>query len=387
MQYIKTETGFEELPQRNVDFGGGLERMAVAVADIRDVFKIDVFAPIITKLEEISGKTYAGTDVKNFRIIADHIRAIVFLISDGVIPSNSERGYIPRRLLRRALFACSKLEIPIPQSSTLIECHALLVEKYKTAYPRLLNDQTATAKIIKEEVEKFDLTIDRGTAEFKRITKERNSDNFITAKEIFYLFESFGMPVEYVLDLVTMFGFSVKENNIIEVKQLIKKHQELSRTASVGKFKGGLADHSETSVKYHTATHLLHKALKIVLGDHVQQKGSNITPERLRFDFSHPEKMTSVQIKQTENIINEQITKDLAVTHEEMSVAQAKEKNALGLFEHKYGEKVSVYSVGDFSCEICGGPHVERTGTLGTFKIIKEESASAGVRRIKAVLE
>jgi alanyl-tRNA synthetase len=382
MQYIKTEKGFEQLPQRNVDFGGGLERLTAAVLDSPDVFKIDIFEPIITTLEKISGKTYTGTDIQYFRIIADHIRAATFLIGDDVLPDKKDQGYFARRLIRRAFRFGRYLGINEP---FLFELATSVIASYSSAYPNLQEKEDIIVSEIKKEEEKFSKTLKTGLLKFEQIFQNRND---INGQQAFELYSTYGFPIEMIIEeaqksekTVDVVGFQKEFNTNM------KAHQDLSRTASAGKFKGGLADHSEMSVKYHTATHLLHKALKMVLGEHVQQKGSNITPERLRFDFSHPDKMTPEQIKQTEDVVNQQIQRDLVVTREEMSVAEAKEKNALGLFEHKYGDVVSVYTVGDFSCEICGGPHVEHTGTLGTFKITKEEASSAGVRRIKAILE
>src|SRR3989344_5485160 len=379
MQYIKTESGFAELPQRNVDFGGGLERLTAAVLDNPDVFQIDVFQEMITILERISGKKYADVDIQYFRIILDHIRAATFLLADGVFPSNKDQGYFTRRLLRRAIRFARLLGIEKPFVSELAQS---VITSYEDAYQNLRKQQSTILSECTKEENKFLKTLQAGLLKINQDLQNRGS---INGQQAFELYSTYGFPIEMILEEAQKLSKTVDvEGFHKEFHENMKMHQDLSRTASAGKFKGGLIDHSDMSVKYHTATHLLHKALKIVLGDHVEQKGSNITPERLRFDFSHPDKMTPEQIKQTEQITNEQIQRDLSVTHEEMSVAQAKEKGALGLFEHKYGDKVSVYTVGDFSCEICGGPHVEHTGTLGTFKITKEESASAGVRRIKA---
>ena len=382
MQYIKTESGFQELPQRNVDFGGGLERLTAAVADTPDVFLIDIFEPLIASLEKISGKQYSGPEKESFRVIMDHIRAVTFLIGDGVVPDKKDQGYFSRRLLRRAVRFGRFLSIDKP---FLSELAASVISSYSDAYPVLAERKEIILSEILKEEEKFGKTLRTGLLKLEQILQNSGDVN---GQQAFELYSTYGFPIEMIIEeaqksekTVDTAGFQK------EFDDNMKKHQDLSRTASVGKFKGGLADHSEMSVKYHTATHLLHKALKQILGDHAQQKGSNITPERLRFDFSHPEKMTPEQIKQTEDLVNEQIQKDMQVTREEMSVDEAKQRGALGLFEHKYGDTVSVYTMGDFSCEICGGPHVEHTGVLGKFKITKEESASAGVRRIKAILE
>lgn len=380
MEYIKTKQGFQQLPQKNVDFGGGLERLAAAANNNPDVFTADVFTSMIQNIEELSKTTYTSSPdiTRSYRVILDHVRAATFLISDGVLPGKKDQGYFVRRLIRRAVRYAGKLNITEPFAFDLSQS---VIVAYSDAYPQLQKQQSIIISEIQQEEERFRKTLASGLTKINQIFE--HSDR-INAQQAFELYATFGFPVEVLQEeaqgrgkMVDMEGF----------EQEMTKHQDLSRTASAGKFKGGLADHSDMSVKYHTATHLLHQALRTVLGEHVFQKGSNITPERLRFDFSHPNKMTPEETKQTEDIINEQIQKDLQVNRDEMTVQQAKEKGALGLFGHKYGDTVSVYTVGDFSCEICGGPHVEHTGVLGTFKITKEESASSGVRRIKAILE
>lgn len=383
MQYIKTETGFEALPQKNVDFGGGLERITAAVIGNPDVFQIDVFRPMITTLQELSGVTYDATPeaTQAYRVILDHMRAATFLIGDGVVPAQKDQGYFTRRLIRRAVRYANTLGINKPFAYKLSEA---VISAYENTYPELRKNSDTILSEIEKEEGKFQKTLTSGLRVFEDKARNLSSGEALSAKDIFDLYQSYGFPLEMSQELASERGLTIDEEGFTK---LFAEHQNLSRTGAEQKFKGGLVDHSDMSVKYHTATHLLHKALRTVLGTHVQQKGSNITPERLRFDFSHPDKMTPEQIKQTEDLINEQIKRDLVVTREEMSVQEAKERGALGLFEHKYGDTVSVYTVGDFSCEICGGPHVEHTGTLGTFKITKEESASAGVRRIKAVLE
>ncbi len=383
IEYIKTTAGFEKLPQQNVDFGGGLERLTAACANNPDVFAIDVFIPLRETLEKISGKAYATSPetIHAFRVILDHIRAATFLIHDNVVPSNKDQGYFTRRLIRRAVRYANTLGITKPFT---VELALSVIHAYSDAYPALADRKEIMLRELTREEEKFQKTLASGLKTFEEKAHSLKRGDNMPAQDVFDLLQSYGFPFEMSEELAKEKGLHINKEDF---QVLFAGHQELSRTGAEQKFKGGLADHSDMSVKYHTATHLLHKALKIVLGDHVQQKGSNITPERLRFDFSHPEKMTAEQIQKTEDIINKQIRKDLIITHEEMSLAQAKEKGALGLFEHKYGDTVSVYTVGDFSCEICGGPHVEQTGILGTFKIAKEESASAGIRRIKAVLE
>lgn len=380
MEYIKTEHGFESLPQKNVDFGGGLERMAAAVNDNPDVFRADVFQPMVQFLERRSGVSYTSSPeaTRSYRVILDHIRAATFLIGDGVVPGKKDQGYFVRRLIRRAVRYAGKLNINEAFTSHVAES---VIAAYASAYPELaLQSSTIISELTKEEG-KFRATLSSG---LKKIEQIFQNEGNINGQQAFELYTTFGFPVEILQEEASSRG---KQVDMQGFEEEMKKHQDLSRTASAGKFKGGLSDHSDMSVKYHTATHLLHQALRTVLGEHVFQKGSNITPERLRFDFSHPEKMTPEQIKQTEDLVNEQIRKDMTVTREEMTVEEATKKGALGLFGHKYGDSVSVYTMGNFSCEICGGPHVEHTGVLGTFKITKEESASSGVRRIKAVLE
>ena len=381
MQYIKVaDKKFEFLPNKNIDFGGGLERISMAVQDTNDIIRLDVFNNIITTIENLSNIKYNDPQYTySYRVIADHLRASVFLIGDGVVPTNSEQGYFVRRLLRRSIRHWDKLGI---QKEGLISIVDPILDYYKDAYPETFSKKESIKQEILREEEKFRKTLKDGLKIFEKIIQ--NNSSKISATDAFNLLQSYGFPLEITVELAAEKGIIV---DVEGFEEKLKQHQTLSRTGAEQKFKGGLIDHSDMSVKYHTATHLLHKALKIVLGDHVQQKGSNITPERLRFDFSHPDKMTPEQIKQTEDLVNEQIKKDMQVTREEMSVTKAKEKGALGLFEHKYGDTVSVYTMGNFSCEICGGPHVEHTGILGTFKITKEESASAGVRRIKAILE
>ncbi len=380
MEYIKTETGFSPLPQKNVDFGGGLERITAALNNNPDVFLIDAFKPAMDKLSELSQTSYADTQeiTTAYRVILDHVRAAVFLIGDGVLPGNKEREYFVRRLIRRASVFGNRLNIKEPFLSKLADG---VIATYADAYPNLTDARDTILQELTKEEEKFLPTLVQG---LKKLAQIFHSQEEVSGAQAFELYATFGYPIEMQLEEAEKAGKRVDTEGF---KEEMKKHQDLSRTATEGKFKGGLADHSEMSVKYHTATHLLHQALRTVLGEHVFQKGSNITPERLRFDFSHPDKMTPEQIRQTEDLVNEQIQRDLNVTHEEMSVEEAKKRNALGLFEHKYGDTVSVYTVGDFSCEICGGPHVEHTGVLGKFVITKEESAGAGVRRIKAVLK
>ena len=378
MQYVKDESGnFMGAEQKNVDTGMGLERTIAVLNGKENVYETDLFLPIIKKIEELSGKKY-GDYKKEFRIIADHVKASVFLASEQIMPSNVQHGYILRRLLRRAIRYGKILQMPEDFLADLIKS---VVEIYKSTYPELAESEEGAVFIVRQEQKKFEKTLENGLKEFEKL------DN-ISGKDAFNLYQTYGFPIEITEELAKEKGIKV---DVEDFENELKKHQELSRTASVGMFKGGLADASEQTTKLHTAAHLMLAGLRKVLGGHVVQKGSNISAERLRFDFLHKEKMTSGQIKDVENFVNGIIEKDLPVWFEEMPLEKAKEINAMGIFESKYGEKVKVYFVGkgdeNVSKEICGGPHVERTGVLGHFKIIKEESSSSGIRRIKAILE
>lgn len=381
MQYQKTETGWQELANKNVDFGGGLERLTMVKQAKSNVFQTDLFLDAINKIEELSGKKYES-DNRPFEIIADHLKAATFIMGDekGIGPSNSDQGYIVRRLIRRAIRFGRQLGIS--RKEWCGQVAQLFIDNYGEVYPELAkNSVFVISELIKEE-SKFSETLEKGEKEF-----EKFSGN-ISGEQAFNLYQTFGFPIEMTVELAQEKGVTVDENSFyIE----LAKHQELSRTASAGKFKGGLADHSIETTRLHTATHLLLAALRKVLGDHVYQKGSNITAERLRFDFPHPEKMTAEQIAEVEKIVNQAIEAKLPVHFEEMSLDKARQIGASGVFDSKYQETVKVYCVGNegdyYSKEICGGPHVENTGELGHFKILKEESSSAGIRRIKAVLE
>ncbi len=382
MEYKKNADGsFSKLPQRNVDFGGGLERITAASVNSSDVFSIDIFKGIIETLEKLSGLSYKDEKyIKSFRIIADHLRAAIFLIGDGVNPANTDQGYFVRRLIRRAAHQWDVLNIKESGLSTMVEP---LLEFYKNAYPETYSKKEEIKTEIKKEEEKFRLTLKHGLKEFEKISKTD-----ISGKQAFDLYQSYGFPVEITLELAKEKGVSV---DLEEFKKELTHHQDLSRAGAEKKFKGGLGDTSEKSLRYHTATHLLNAALKQVLGPHVSQKGSNITPERLRFDFAHPQKMTDEEKKKVEDIVNEKIKAALPVGFTEMPKEEA-EKVATHAFNEKYGDIVKVYSIGNektgyFSREFCGGPHVTNTSELGVFKIQKEEAVSAGVRRIKAILE
>ena len=380
MEYFKDKDGnYTKLKQRNVDTGLGLERMAMLLQGKETPFEIELFAPVMSELEKIQ----KIDDIQSRRIVAEHLRSSMMIINDGGRPSNVDRGYILRRLLRRMTRHLNKLEINLDELPRLID---ISIDSLKEMYPELINNKETIKSVIVEEKNKFMKTLKNGEREFEKVVnraKNVNKDE-IDTDIVFKLYETYGFPPEMTVELAKEQGLKV---NMEDFDKLFKEHQNKSRLGSEAKFKGGLADQSEKSIMYHTATHLLHKALKIVLGDHVNQKGSNITEERLRFDFSHPQKVTKEELQRVEDIVNEQIEKDLQVVCEEMSLEDAKASGAIGLFENKYGEKVKVYTIGDFSKEICGGPHVTNTGKLGHFKIKKEEASSAGVRRIKAILE
>ncbi len=379
MEYYKHKDGtYTKLKQRNVDTGLGLERINMLLQGKETPFDTEIFKPIMDKLQELA----KNDNLESRRIVAEHLRASMMIIADGGKPSNIDRGYILRRLIRRMIRHLNKLEINLDRLKELIE---LNIENLKEMYPELMQNKENIINTIMEEKDKFVKTLVNGEKELQKELnklKEKNID-ILSAEEVFRLYETYGFPPEVTKEIAKENGFKV---DLETFDKLFKEHQEKSRLGSEQKFKGGLADQSEETIAYHTATHLLHKALQIVLGDHAVQKGSNITSERLRFDFSHPQKLTKEELDKVEQIVNEQIQRDLPVTCEEMSYEDAKNSGAIGLFANKYGDKVKVYTIGDFSKEICGGPHVTHTGVLGTFKIKKEEASSAGVRRIKAVL-
>ena len=380
MQYNKTKEGkYEPLKQKNVDTGLGLERVISLLQGKNNVYETELFADVIAKIQELA----KNFNINSARIIADHLRASIFMIIDGVRPSNVEQGYVLRRLLRRVIRHMRKVEIDPNEISTLVE---KFVEIMAEMYPEVPANKDTIIEVIKEEKDKFVKTLEHGEKEFIKNAEKTKAEGKekLDGEVVFRLYDTFGFPPEMTAELAEEKGLKI---DMKEFEELFKKHQEISRAGSEAKFKGGLADHSEKTTAYHTATHLLHKALQIVLGEHATQKGSNITAERLRFDFMNPQKLTPEELKKVEDIVNEQIQRDLPVTCEEMSLEDAQKSGATGLFVNKYGDKVKVYTIGDFSKEICGGPHVDRTGKLGHFKIIKEEAVSAGVRRIKAILE
>lgn len=375
-----------KLEKQNVDTGMGLERTNCILQGKTSVYLTEVFQPIINKIEELSNYKYGDDEEKDksVRIIADHSRASVFILGDqkGVTPSNLGAGYVLRRLIRRAVRHGRKLGI---EDSFLAKIAETVVENFKCAYPELEQNKEKIYNELTAEENKFRETLRKGEVEFQKLLPNlmKNPQKIIPGRVAFRLYDTFGFPIELTQELADENGFTV---DVEGFKEAEKKHQELSRSQSAGTFKGGLAEQSEITTKYHTATHLLQQALVNVLGDHVAQKGSNITAERMRFDFTHPQPMTKEEIQQVEDIVNEQIKRDLPVTMEIMDLEEAKNSGARALFGEKYETKVKVYTIGDFSKEVCGGPHVEHTGLIGTFKIAKEQSSSAGVRRIRAVI-
>ena len=389
MQYNKLTDGtYELLKQKNVDTGLGLERTLAVLNGLDDNYQTDLFKNIILKIEQLSGKNYGQSEdiTRAMRIIADHLKAATFIMADdkGITPSNIGQGYIVRRLIRRAIRYGR--QIGIGEESWTKEIAKVVAHDYQEIYPELKKNINRVIEQLKEEETKFKKTLASGLRVFANLQSKAN----ISGQDAFNLYQTHGFPIEMTRELAKEQGIVIDEE---EFKTELKKHQELSRTASAGMFKGGLADASEETKKLHTAAHLLLAALRKVLGDHVIQKGSNITAERLRFDFSHGEKMTEEQKQKVEELVNRAINQDLPVTCEEMTLDQARAKGAHGIFAAKYGAKVKVYTIGSsasseppFSREICGGPHVSHTAVLGKFKIQKEESSSAGVRRIKAIL-
>ncbi len=378
------------LLQRNIDTGMGLERTITVLNGLKSVYETDIFRGILGKIAEIAKKPEiiknpaADTETGNSaRIIADHLRTATVLLADKIVPSNLDQGYILRRLIRRAIRHGRKLGIKENFAGFVAD---EAIKSLQDAYPELLKNREFILKELEIEEKQFAKTLEQGEKEFLKLAgkiREFSNKKEISGKKAFWLYETFGFPVEMTIELAQEQGLTV---DFAGFKEAEKKHQEASRAGAEKKFKGGLGDHSVETTRLHTATHLLHAGLRKVLGDHVEQRGSNITPERLRFDFSHPEKLTPEQIKAVEDYVNSAIKADAPVSCIETTVEDAKKQGAIGLFGDKYGEKVKMYTMGEFSREICGGPHVQRTGELGTFKIKKEQASSRGVRRIKAVL-
>ena len=382
MQYQKQTDGtLKELPKKVVDFGGGLERLVAATVNTPDIFQTDLFISIYRYIEIMSGKAYGKDpeETRAMRIVADHIKGAVMMMADGVLPSNKTQGYILRRLIRRSLLHGRSLGL-VGDWKYVGRLVTPIADMYKEVYPEVVNKAAGIKLLLEEEALRFGKSLEKGLREIEKIEK-------LDGIQAFKLYETFGFPWEMTEEIARNRGQKVEKGDF---EKAFKTHQDKSRTAAKGMFKGGLADQSEAVVRLHTATHLLHQALRSVLGDHVQQKGSNITAERLRFDFSHPAKMTPEEIKKVEDLVNMQIKKDMPVSFKIVTYNEALADGALAFFGERYPEKVKVYTMGDpqkpFSREICGGPHVEHTGVLGTFKITKEEALGAGMRRIYAVV-
>ncbi len=385
MQYNKQADGtFAPLAQKNVDTGMGLERTICVLNGKKTVYETDAFTDILAKIAELSGHTYGENEevTKAFRIIADHMRTSTFILGDdrGVSPSNTDQGYILRRLIRRAVRYAMQLGMP---EGFTCEIAKVIINQYKDVYPELERNSAFVLEQLKLEDGRFARTLKQGNKEFDKVAS-RVENGILDGLSAFHLYDTYGFPIEMTCELARERGLKV---DIPAFEECFKQHQATSHAGAEQRFKGGLADHSEETTKLHTATHLLHAALRKVLGDEVHQKGSNITAERLRFDFTFGRKVTKEELAEVEKLVNEAIESHTPVVCREMTVADAKAEGAIGLFESKYGEKVRTYKMGDYSFEICGGPHAENTGDLGEFHILKEESSSAGVRRIKAVLK
>ncbi len=388
MQYNKNEDGnYVPMDRVCVDTGMGVERTSAILQGKKTVYETEGFVPIIASLQELTGRKFGESedDDMSFRIISDHTKTSSFILGDerGVKPSNLGQGYILRRLIRRAIRHGRKLGI---EGTFLSIPGAAALEIYREVYPDMYSRRDEILSELLAEEERFLKTLQKGEHEFEKMVPNllKNPKKIIPGRLAFKLYDTYGFPVEITEELAAEHGLTVDRDGF---DTAFEKHQALSKQGAEKSFKGGLADHSEMTTSLHTATHLLHKALRMILGDHVQQKGSNITPDRLRFDFTHPEKMTPEELAEVEKMVNEQIEGDLPVEMKIMNLDEAQESGALAFFGDKYEDKVKVYSIGGFSTEVCGGPHVEKTGTMGKFRIKKEQSSSAGVRRIRAVLE
>lgn len=399
MQYKKTGTGYEPLDGKNVDTGFGFDRMLLFLNGLHDGYKTDLFLPVIKELEKLSCKAYdnGGDDQKAMRIIADHTRTAVMLIGDeqGILPSNTGAGYILRRLMRRAIRYCKQLHI---ESSAMLSAAKIFIGQiYGEAYPLLIKNESYILDEIKKEADRFEATLSQGIKEFEKCVQSiRRKNEFMSksnpdyvnettvgGKQAFRLYDTYGFPLELTEELAAELGLTVDKEGF---NAAFKEHQEKSRVLAAGQFKGGLESHSQAATNYHTATHLLNAALKIVCSPDINQKGSNITEERLRFDFNFSRKLTEEEVREVERLVNGQIKLNVPVVMKEMTLEEAREQNFVGVFSSKYGEVVKTYSIGEFSKEICGGPHANSTGELGTFKIARQENVSAGIKRIKAVL-
>ncbi len=384
MQYNKKADGsYEALAQKNVDTGMGLERVTAILQGKSSCYETELFQPLFAELDKIRGIDPPDERSDSERIIADHIRAAVFISADGIAPGNVDQAYVLRRLIRRAIREANKIGIA---KAFVVGLAQIIIDDYKDSYPELAANETGIREEFDIEEKQFVETLTKGTREFEKLIAKvpaRIKKKIISGKKAFFLYETYGFPLELTEDMARENGFEVDRKGFDEA---YKKHQEMSRKGAEQKFRGGLADASEQTANLHTATHLLQQALRQLLGDHIQQRGSNINAERLRFDFSHDEKVPREVLDKLEAIVNDAIERKLAVSCREMTVEEARLEGAVGLFGDRYGEKVKVYDIAGFSKEICGGPHAANTGELGRFKIKKEESSSRGVRRIKAVL-
>ena len=399
MRFNKQADGsYTELSQKNVDTGMGLERALCVLNGKSSVYETDLFEDAIKEISALTGKTYGESEevTRAFRVLLDHVRTATFMLGDekGIVPSNTDQGYILRRIIRRAVRFGRKIDLP---EGSLAKISETFIQKYKTVYPELSLNREKIAEELNKEEGKFSKTLQQGLKEFEKCLSgiERKNafmsqkdpayvpETVIPGKSAFRLYDTYGFPVEITAEMAKERGFDV---DVAGYNAAFEEHQSKSKAGSEQKFACGLADHKEQTTNLHTATHLLHAALKKVLSPDVNQKGSNITEERLRFDFNYPQPMSAEQIKAVEDLVNEQIKADIPVVMKEISLDEAKEEGFTGLFESKYGERVKTYTIGDFSKEICGGPHAESTGKLGTFKIQKEQSCASGIRRIKAVL-
>lgn len=387
MQYEKTDDGsYVSLKQHNVDTGMGVERTIAMLQGHTTVFETELFTPIMEVIAEASGHR-ADQDAETtqaFRVLADHLRSSVFILGDdnGVVPGNLGQGYVLRRLIRRSVRYARQLGLGEGFAPPIA---GAIVENYGHAYPELVRNRQRIIDELATEEARFEKTLARGTAELDKVLQQlrTHDQTTVSGRVAFRLFDTYGFPLEFTEEICRENGLTVDRKSF---DKAFDKHRELSKKGAEKSFKGGLADQSEQTTALHTATHLLHKSLQLILGEHVKQKGSNITPERLRFDFSHPRKMTPEEVQQVEARVNAAIAADYPVTFETMTIGEARDAGAMALFEAKYDEQIKVYSIGDFSKEVCGGPHVEHTTMLGRFKIKKEGSSSAGVRRIRAVL-
>ena len=398
MQYNKTAEGqYEKLLANNVDTGAGLERLTAVLAGKTSDYETDLFEEIINKIKEISGKEYNNNE-KPFRIIADHIRGICFLIADGVLPSKDDRGYILRRLIRRAMRYGRSLNIA---NKFLVFLAEVVIDRFKSDYPELEQHRQDIMNIINEEEDKFNKTLDDGLKALKKIFNKViggvDPDNLpeeliirdnvirIDGQEVFHLYETYGFPPELSQEIMTDWGVKFDDQTMKECEEALKRHQEMSRAGAKSKF-GGVGEWGEKVAPHHTATHLLQAVLRQVLGDHVHQAGSDLTPERLRFDFTHSKKLTAEEIKEVEQLVNDRIKENLEVIMQELPFEEAVKSGAMAFFKEKYPKIVRVYSIENFSKEICAGPHVKKTGEIKNFKIIKSETSGAGIQRIKAIV-